>query len=391
MMYHKFEPSEIYLQPNDPEEDYYESQIFNSTHWGQRKLGMALIQFLTFYWDPQTNPNPIVVYAGAAPGTNISVVSELFPRVQWELYDPGNFDIKATDKIHLHQEYFTDDVAKKWANRNDILFVSDIRRPIYTEESAQVESELIIWEDMQSQARWYGIMKPVKAQLKFRLPFVSPELSKVFKKNVPYLDGDVFKGVWAPEHSTESRLVPRGYDYVYWDIKKYESQMFYFNIHVRGVKKYLNPFYTEEYAKLPIDPPELLNDYDSLAETYIWIFYLQKSWGGDAATLDNVKNMSHLLTFGLNNYNPDKSKWLTIHKKRIETKIHELKSKRKYAQKELRKPNLSPERIAELQTIINEAQNYDFDKPRNVASLIIQYENDPRYKDFSALILNKLK
>lgn len=391
MTFHKFEPSEIYLQPNDPEEDYYESQIFHSTHWGQRKLGMALIQFLTFYWDPETNPNPIVVYAGAAPGTNISIVSELFPRIQWELYDPNDFDIKANDKIHIHQEYFTDDIAKKWANRNDILFISDIRRSIYTEDSVQIKSELTIWEDMQSQARWYGIMKPIKAQLKFRLPFVSPELSKVFKKYIPYLDGDVFKGIWAPHHSTETRLVPKGYNYVYWDIKKYESQMFYFNTHVRGVKKYLNPFYDGEYGKLPIDPPELLNDYDSISETYVWILYLQKLWGEKEVTLDNVKRMSLLLTYGLNNYNPNKNQWLTIHKKRIETQLYGLKYQKKYAQKQLKNPNLSPERISELQTMINNAQNYDFDTISNVADIIIQYENDPKYKDFTTFILNKLK
>ena len=69
-----------------------------------------------------------------------------------------------------------------------------------------------------------------------------------------------------------------------WDCTKYQSQMFYHNVTVRETFVYSNPFLevTEKLIsnsdpdKALIDPPELLNDYDSLAETNILLSYLNK-------------------------------------------------------------------------------------------------------------------
>ena len=102
--YKKFEVRDMVVMPDDPMEKYHRTGIHHSAHWGQRKLGLALIQFLTIYWDKNVVPKPIVVYAGAAHGLNISVVSELFPDVTFELYDPGNFVINPTEKIRIYNQ-----------------------------------------------------------------------------------------------------------------------------------------------------------------------------------------------------------------------------------------------------------------------------------------------
>lgn len=102
-----------------------------SIHWGQRKLLMSEIQFFTLYWDPKVIPNPLCVYAGAASGVHIGILSKMFPSFTFHLYDPSKFEIKETDKIKIFtgpdQGYFTDEVAQKYAGRNDIFFISDIR------------------------------------------------------------------------------------------------------------------------------------------------------------------------------------------------------------------------------------------------------------------------
>ncbi len=48
-------------------------------HWGQRKLLMHEIEFLTKHLG--TEQRAVLVYAGAAPGTHISLLSDLFPSV----------------------------------------------------------------------------------------------------------------------------------------------------------------------------------------------------------------------------------------------------------------------------------------------------------------------
>src|SRR5579872_5210738 len=102
-------------------------------HWGQRKLLLSEIEFFTLYWDPKLIPNPICVYAGAAPGTHIDMLSKMFPAFRFELYDPNPFDMKVlgnNDKITIFtgkNGYFTDEMAQKYVGRNDIFFVSDIR------------------------------------------------------------------------------------------------------------------------------------------------------------------------------------------------------------------------------------------------------------------------
>ena len=47
-------------------------------HWGQRKLLLSEVEFFTTFFDPLASA--LVIYAGAAPGHHIPLLSEMFPR-----------------------------------------------------------------------------------------------------------------------------------------------------------------------------------------------------------------------------------------------------------------------------------------------------------------------
>ena len=228
-----FTLNDYLLLDEDPQLEYRRRQRNEkkSIHWGQWKLLLTEIEFLTRFWNPQDVSTPKIVYAGAAPGKHIPFLSLLFPAMEFHLYDPRKFHIQETDKIHLYQQYFTDEDAHVWAGRNDVYFISDIRRYNYADIS-ETENEKAIVEDMRMQENWYNIIKPVYAHLKFRLPYSSTGLGDVIPQDrfIQYLDGFVFKQAWAPQTSTETRLVPYGVGILkQWDSLKYEQQMFYHN------------------------------------------------------------------------------------------------------------------------------------------------------------------
>ena len=330
-----FSPSAYFLNPSDPEKPYTrrtnEQKI--SIPWGQRKLLITTLQFLTRSWDPSRVPNPVVVYAGAAPGKNIQIVSDLFPTATFHLYDPAKFSVRPTSSINLYNQYFTDADATKWSNRSDIFFISDIRTADYRTMD-ETTNEQTIWQDMLDQARWYHIIKPVAAHLKFRLPYPNKGIPNVVK----YFPGQVFKQPWAPQTSTEVRLVPSqevptnndtpvnkdpltgvagdgvpAYESLLtseYDITKCESQLFHHNTVTREKDRYLNPVAGDESL---LNEPELLNDYDSTCEAAIILDYCEKF--GHEKSIDNVRKYSDMFTAKLNE-GKHPSDWYTLAKLR---------------------------------------------------------------------------
>ncbi len=77
------------LEPDAPRAPYRrrEQELKTVVHWGQRKLFLGELEFLTAY----STPGATVLYAGAAPGTHLRFLMELFPTLHWVLVDPGNF------------------------------------------------------------------------------------------------------------------------------------------------------------------------------------------------------------------------------------------------------------------------------------------------------------
>jgi len=209
----------ILLSSNDPESSY-ESKNYKSTlHAGQLKLMLSELYFLLHY----SKDNDTVVYAGAAVGSHIILLQELFPKINWVLIDPGKFDsrlIKLSKdepkRFIVDNSYFTDEYATKISKTyktDNVLFISDIRlQPI--EEKVMM--------DMKNQETWTKIINPRHVMLKFRLPWD--------QKTFEYLDGKVLLQQFPPQTSTETRLIASfPYKTKVWNAKKYESQMFYHN------------------------------------------------------------------------------------------------------------------------------------------------------------------
>ena len=138
--------------------------------------------------------------------------------------------------------------------------------------------------------------------MKFRLPYPDRPHQP---KHVEYLDGWIFKQAWAPQTSTETRLVPYG-DVKIYDGLKYEAQMFYHNTQIRENNVYNNPI-THDLS--PINPPELLNDFDSTLECMILMDYYMKY--GEPISIDAIANLSNLITVKINE-GKDESAWYTL-------------------------------------------------------------------------------
>jgi hypothetical protein len=190
-------------------------------HWGQRKLLISEIEFLTQYSRCEKR---ICVYCGAAPGNHIPYLAELFPQISFILIDPLPFACEETDQIMIRNELMTDQIAQEYQSRSStsppVLFLSDIRSAdwrVYGNQLLDTE----IARDMSDQMRWHDIIAPLASLLKFRLPWTVG--------STQFLRGEVSLPLWGPQTTTESRLVVEGHERCEWDHQRYWEQMFYFN------------------------------------------------------------------------------------------------------------------------------------------------------------------
>ncbi len=234
----KFTAKNLFLTDDSPRLPYERRGLKGDygtvLHWGQRKLILSEIYFLTHYWNPQLHPHPLCVYAGAAKGTHITLLSHLFPDFEFHLYDPSPFSIEQTDRIRIFtgekKGFFTNDVAATYKNKN-VFFISDIRTADHrairehheikrnveslqeTDEHTREEilrctwkeNEDAIWKDMLVQQEWVMTMNPLHALLKFRLPWAVEHTDEM----VGYLRGRVFlQGLGSVTLPPETRLIP---------------------------------------------------------------------------------------------------------------------------------------------------------------------------------------
>eukprot|EP00929_Paragymnodinium_shiwhaense_P087863 TRINITY_DN48013_c0_g1_i1.p1 TRINITY_DN48013_c0_g1~~TRINITY_DN48013_c0_g1_i1.p1 ORF type:complete len:528 (-),score=112.74 TRINITY_DN48013_c0_g1_i1:117-1625(-) len=240
------------LADSAPRRPYRErrNSLKTVVHWGQRKLLLSEIEFLTLYGRDCTR----VIYAGSAPGTHVPFLETLFPHLHFVLVDPGEFRVKATAKVEVRREFFTTELAR--ALREDpkrpsssTLFISDVRTgdpKIHSKE--QVEA--YVAKDMAMQQEWVRALEPHRAMLKFRLPWTPGRTE--------YLHGDIHLPVWGPPTTTETRLITDGKRTKLYDHRKYEEQMFFFN-NVTRVRRY----------KTDVIGAGLCEGYDSAAEVRI--------------------------------------------------------------------------------------------------------------------------
>ena len=244
-------------------------------HWGQRKLLLSEIEFLTMYGDLSET----VVYVGAANGQHIPLLLEMFPKHRFILYDPANFHPHTIEqakafpqRLTIVQDYFNDKIALEYKGQS-VLYICDIRRvPSDIKEGAKDYEKVfakLIEEDMTMQQKWYYAMRPAATMLKFRPQFV--DFSDPIGGTLTYLAGRVYRQVWAPPNSTEARLIvvgPSAQQTSYSELE-YEQLMCYFNVIVRP-SPYLLPTNLE-----PLEHKYDIIHYDMAGELFILEQYVK--------------------------------------------------------------------------------------------------------------------
>lgn len=251
----------------------YDSKFYN--RWGQRKLLMTEVAFLTHY------NCSIIIYAGSACGIHIKFLASLYPEKTFYLIDPAPFDRDLTlmPNIILQSTFFTDecvDEILKVFEENDIDvskevgFISDIRSDNATPSKKNIKGEQRVEDgvlnDMNMQMGWVEKLKPAHCMLKFRLPYVRGMSENVEVKNtIDYLDGKIMMQLYSPEQSSETRLIasydPNNKNNPYkkrkYDCELYENQLYYYNRYTR-IRRYDIPddiykkvFKFKSHAEIP--------------------------------------------------------------------------------------------------------------------------------------------
>lgn len=132
-------------------------------HWGQRKLLMAEVAFLS-RWARGEAPCT-VVYAGAAPGTHVPFLRWLFPPAcvsRWVLVDPRPVEVVCDEATEVRCEPMTVALARELAARfgDCVLLMSDVR--------SDAHDDAAIAADMQAQAQWHEALGARASLLKYQ-------------------------------------------------------------------------------------------------------------------------------------------------------------------------------------------------------------------------------
>lgn len=291
----------FYVDNNSKEKEYFVGSNIKAVHWGQLKLFLSEFFVFIYHLDDDVKD---VLYIGAANGSHIVVLSDLFPDITFHLYDSGTFDkrLYKLKNIKIIKKYFSNEELEKWKKINKKIFlISDIRSLNYSSHSMKVnktiENENSVWGDMKLQEKWVEALNPAVSLLKFRLPFAYDfELKK--GKTRKYLDGKVCFQVYNKPTSSETRLlIKKGISYKNWDILEYERKLFYHNSVTRNKIKFINPINGKKEEIYP--EMGLFNDFDSTYFTVLVIDFLRKK--DEDLSLKNVKKFLNKI---INNINP---------------------------------------------------------------------------------------
>jgi len=228
------------LKDSDERKEYVarEKKVTDFMHHGQRKLLISEIEFITTEYH-KFNPidQKILLYIGASTGhtsVHTYTLAKLFPEIEFHLWDRYDFYDKLykLKNVKIMKRWFTEADSNIYQNLN-VLLVSDLRNPDIKDTSDSQKTNQRISEDMELQMKFYLDIKPVSALFKFRLPWDD--------KDTEYLAGDIYFQAWETLRSTETRLIPTGWESDDSEKPKmktynnlvYEQQMFHFNTETR--------------------------------------------------------------------------------------------------------------------------------------------------------------
>ena len=259
----------------DEREKYRSVNMGDKYHLGQLKLLMSEIWFLSNYTKFTKARSNTVVYVGAAEGFHISYLAQMFPELQFELWDPRPYKLVLKKNINCNTGFFTDTIAKQYSG---VLFISDIR----TQEISKVmenmeEYNKIIVADMMAQYSWIKIIKPAASFLKFKAPYGPGKFT--------YFKGELYLQPYSPK-STELRLLVTNNSKVCdYDQEEIDEKLAFFNGNLRA----LVPEKTAEKWRHAMSQLNLKMNWDNLYGLEIVQSYLTSK-----NRPDNVNNTVHM-------------------------------------------------------------------------------------------------
>ncbi|KEG14359.1 hypothetical protein DQ04_00511220 [Trypanosoma grayi] len=266
------------------------------------------------------NAKPLlVVYAGAANGSHLPFLFDLFKTIKFVLIDPAPF-CPAVREIaqradgpikEMVEGYCTDELclrlSRTYRSDYDILLISDIRSGEPKKQSNK-DNTAMIMRDNEMQRSWCWSLRAEAALLKFHPPYPPCRDTKSrhydaaddTPESVEYMDGIRLFGVWAPKSSSELRLCVKG-PFVpgakiamrHYDCSMHEEQCAFYNTEGR-------------YAR------------DCEAEKNILARYLKlfpSAYSGDVVALSHA--VSAFLKFPLfrpleSTFTEDDARWVTL-------------------------------------------------------------------------------
>lgn len=237
-------------------------RINKKIHIGQLKLLYSEILFLTKH----AKNNNKVLYIGAGPGYHIAILADMFPNLNFHLWDPVVFEIEKRDNIKIFNNFFTNSEANQYKKEgNNILFISDIRNlniAKFRKSKDIKKMDKLILDDMDKQIKWIQIINPIYAYLKFRLPF-EKGITKSF-------NGTIYLQPFSPI-STETRLMTNNYnDFIGYNNIEFDEKLAYFNCCIRSKNiKYIR------WSNV-MNTFRIKNNWDNALALYIIDYYLRK-------------------------------------------------------------------------------------------------------------------
>lgn len=255
-------------------------------HLGQLKLFFTELIFLTLH----AKSGDRVIYVGAAPGYHITKLADLFPDVNFDLWDPRKFETEPRKNIKLYNDFFTDNTANNYTYIDErILFICDLRTlkiGIYKKYKDIEKMDELVDDDMKMQQKWCQIIKPYYAYLKFRLPYEIPKTK--------YLSGTIYLQPYS-KISTETRLMTNNYyDNIIYDNIEFQEKMAYHNGYTRCNSRHY------KYWENIMSKYNLVNNWDNALALHITNFYLKK------IKKSNSKENVGILFMEIINYHIDK-------------------------------------------------------------------------------------
>ncbi len=188
--------------------DRFDVSCESNRHLPQIKSLLAEAMFLLNYVKTSSR-RKVVIYAGAAQGHHLILLSMMFPGLLFRCYDvtPFHPDLEAVENIELINCLYDDDVARRDAEMYagfDLYFISDIRDTSYVGSgdryTTDFESDKIILKNHEKQTSWARILQPVAAMTTFRCP-------RVMSNVMSYMAGALVFVPYAKPYAYELRCM----------------------------------------------------------------------------------------------------------------------------------------------------------------------------------------